>query len=90
MSTNNINDNTQTLNNNDLNFTDNHKPWTTVIRGKSTCTANMYDIQKELIDNNKEPITREDIATALQNRNLLRQTKAIQISSNIKYVSIQF
>ena len=50
----------------------------------------MYDIQKELIDNNQEPITREDIATALQNRNLLRQTKAIQISSNIKYVSIQF
>ena len=50
----------------------------------------MYDIQKELIDNNQEPITRKDIATALQNRNLLRQTKAIQISSNIKYVSIQF
>ena len=90
MSTNNINDNTQTLNNDDLNFTDNHKPWTTVIRGKSTCTANMYDIQKELIDNNQEPITREDIATALQNRNLLRQAKTIQISSNVKYVSIQF
>ena len=90
MSINNINDNTQTLNNVDLNFTNNHKPWTTVIRGKSTCTANMYDIQKELIDNNQEPITREDIATALQNRNLLRQTKTIQISANIKYVSIQF
>ena len=90
MSSNNINDNTQTLNNDDLNFTDSHKPWTTVIRGKSTCTANMSDIQKELLDNNQQPITREDIATALQNRNLLRQTKTIQISSNIKYVSIQF
>ena len=86
MSTNNINDITQTLNTNNLNFTDNHKPWpwTTVIRGKSSCTANIYDIQKELIDNNHEPINREHIATTLQNRNLLRQTKTIQISSNKK------
>ena len=64
---------------------------TTVIRGRLTCTANIYHIQKELIDNNKSPITREDIAKALHQRNLLRQTKVIQISSNInKYISIHF
>ena len=90
MSTDNINNITQTHNNDNLNFTDNHQSWTTVIRGKSTCTANIYEIQKELLDNNEEPINREHIAKALQNRNPLRQTKTIQISSNIKYVSIQF
>ena len=48
MSTETIDDITQILNNDDLNFTntDNHQPWTTVIRGKSTCTANIYNIQK--------------------------------------------
>ena len=90
MSTDNISDITQTFNNNNLNFTDNHQPWTTVITGKSTCTANIYDIQKEVLGNNEQPINREHIAKAPQNRNLLRQRKAIQISSNIKYVSIQF
>ena len=30
---------------------------TTVITGRLTCTANIYHIQKELIDNNKSPIT---------------------------------
>ena len=82
MSTYNIDDITQTLNNDNLSYTDNHQPWTTVIRGKSTCTANIYDIQKELLD--KEPTNREHIAKALQNRNILRQTKTIQISSDIK------
>ena len=53
MSSNNISDIMQTFNNDNLNFTDNHQPWTAVIRGKSTCTANIYDIQKEVLDNNE-------------------------------------
>lgn len=61
-----------------------------MVRGRSTCTANIYDIQRELIDNNQPLINRDDIAEALHKRNLLRQTKVIQISSDIKYISIQF
>lgn len=61
-----------------------------MVRGRSTCTANIYDIQRELIDNNQLLINRDDIAEGLHKRNLLRQTKVIQISSDIKYISIQF
>lgn len=61
-----------------------------MVRGRSTCTANIHDIQRELIDNNQPLINRDDIAEALHKRNLLRQTKVIQISSDIKYISIQF
>ena len=64
--------------------------WHTVIRGRRTSTANAYDIQQLLRTENKDPIIRKDIAKALHDQNLLRQTKVIQISSNLKYVSIQF
>ena len=78
------------LNNDNLSYESSYKPWKTVIRGRTTCTANIYNIQKKLLDNNKPPITPDDIAKALHHRNLLRQTKVIQLFSNIKYVSIQF
>lgn len=48
-----------------------------------------FDIQKAVPDNNKY-INRDDIAKALHKGNLLRHTKVIQISSNMKYISIQF
>ena len=83
MSQDHINDNTN-VDNNDTNYMQTYWPWTNVVRERSTCTSNMYDIQKELIDNNKPPMNRDDIAQALHKRNLLRQTKVIQISSNIK------
>ena len=44
----------------------------------------------ELISNKKEPINTENIAKSLHQRNLLLQIKVIQISSNIKFISIQF
>ena len=50
----------------------------------------MYAIQEELIANKKTIINSEDIAKSLNQRNLLRQTKVIQMSPNIKYISIQF
>ena len=86
MSENHSNDNA----NDDANYMQTYRPWTNVVRGRSTCTTNIFHIQKELIDNNKPPINRDDIAQALHKRNLLRQTKVIQILSNIKYLSIQF
>ena len=66
------------------------RSWHTVIRGRRTSTANAYDIQQLLRTENKDPIIRKDIAKALHDQNLLCQTKVIQISSNLKYVSIQF
>ena len=45
------------LNNDNLSYESSYKPCTTVIRGRWTCTANIYNIQKELLDNNKPPIT---------------------------------
>ena len=87
---NNETNNTPQLNNDELHYEDTYKPWTNVIRGRCTSTANIYDIKKELIDENIAPINCEDVANALHNKNLLRQTRVIQILSNIKYVSITF
>ena len=78
------------LANENLDYDNSYKPWTTVVRGRCTCTSNLFDIQQELIQNKKPTITRDDIAEALDKRNLLRQTKVTQFSSNIKYISIEF
>lgn len=89
MSTDNLNDPTN-LDNNDLDYNNPYRPWANVVRGRCTCTANIYAIQEELIPNKKTAINSEDIAKSLNQRNPLRQTKAIQMSSNIKYIPIQF
>ena len=80
----------QQLNNDELYDESTFRSWHAIIRGRSICTANAYDILQLLRTENKDPMNRKDIAKALQNRNLLRQTKVIQISSKLKYVSIQF
>ena len=89
MSLDDVNDTTNIIKDK-TNFTESYKPWTNLFRGRSTCTSNIYYIQRELINNDKPPINRDDIAQALQKRNLLRQTRVIQIFCNIKYVSIRF
>ena len=78
------------LDNENLDYDNSYKAWTTVVRDRCTRTANLFDIQQELIQNKKPTITRDDIAEALDKRNLLRQTKVTQFSSNIKYISIEF
>ena len=91
MSTDNINVSPESqLDSNNLDYENSYKPWATVVRGRCTCTANLFQIQKELIDNKQQAITRDDIAEALHKRKLLRQTKVIRLSSNIMYASIQF
>ena len=78
------------LNNDSLYDESSFHPWQQVIRGRSTCTSNAYDVQQTLKSENRETINRKNIAHALHSRTLLRQTKVIQISSNLKYISIQF
>ena len=80
----------QTLNNDEIFEQSSFHPWQTVVRGRSTCTANAFDIQHTLKSENQTLISRKDIAEALHKRNILRQTKVIQLSSNLKYISIQF
>ena len=53
MSIDNIDEPTE-LNNDNLQYNSTYKPWTTVIRGRSTCTANVCHIQKELLDKKKK------------------------------------
>ena len=89
MSTPDINE-TPELNDDDLNIMSTFRPWNNVIRGRRTCTANLYDMQHQLIDENQDPISRKDIVKSLQDRNLLRQMNVIQISSSLKSISIQF
>lgn len=57
---------------------------------QKTDTPNIRDIQQLLQHENKRPINRDDIAKALEKRNLLKHIKTKQISSNIKLVSIEF
>ena len=68
----------------------NFKPWEQSFAGKKTCTTYIWDIQKELLHNKEKPIDRHQIANALSNKNILRQTKTIQISTNLKFASIEF
>ena len=58
--------------------------------GKKTCTSNICDLQYGLLQTGQKPITQKDIADALAKRGVLRQVETIQISSNIKFPSIEF
>ena len=84
MSENHSNDNA----NDDTNYMQTYRPRTNVVRGRSTCTTNIFHIQKELIDNNKPPINRDDIAQVLHKRNLLRQSNTNFIQYKILVNSI--
>ena len=78
------------LDNSDLDYNNSYKPWTFVVSGRSTCTAKVFNIQEELINKKLQSLDYDDVARALHNRNLLQQTKVIQISSNKKFICSQF
>lgn len=67
-----------------------YQPWQTVVRGKGTWTANMCIAQDVELEEKSVPIDKEDIAQALHERNLLRLTDFIQISSKGRFYSIKF
>ena len=74
-------------NNNNVSHQKTFKPLENYFLVKKVFTANIFDIQQELINNNERPINSHNIATVLRKRNILRQTKTIQISTNLKFVS---
>ena len=53
---------TSDFNDNNLNYEDTCKPWNNVVRGRCTCTANVYPIQRQLIDEKITPINSDDAA----------------------------
>ena len=57
--------------------------------GRGTVTANIEDIQRLVQNENKDTIDRDNTVEALAKINLLRQTKTIQISLNIKFVQFK-
>ena len=66
------------------------KPCENNFTGKKTCTSNIYDLQYGLIQTGKKSITRKDIANTLAKRCVLRQVETIQVSSKMKFASIEF
>lgn len=58
--------------------------------GKKACTANIYDIHYGLMQTEQQIINRDDIPAALEKQNVLRQVRTLQISTNIKFGSIEF
>ena len=71
-------------------YLQNFKPWEHSFAWKKTDTAYMWDIQEELLLNNEKPIDRHQIPSTLSKKNILRQRKTIQISTNLKFASIEF
>lgn len=65
-------------------------PVKTTLQEKKTCTSNIYDLQYSLIQTGKKSITRKDIANTLAKRCVLRQVETIQVSSKMKFASIEF
>ena len=75
--------------NQNLQYFHNLKSQENTLTGNKTSTSNIYDLQFGPIQTNEKTMNREDIAEALVKRNILRQVKTIQTSSNIKFVSIE-
>ena len=77
-------------NENNKSYWEHFKPWENPFVGKKTCTTYIWDMQEEFRHNGERLINRDTVAKALAKRNILRQTKTTQISTNLKFVSLEF
>lgn len=71
-------------------FDNPYEPWKNITKTTRTVTTSIRGIQQALYKEKTDPIKTKDIAEALEDRNLLRQTQFIQISSNKKFLAITF
>ena len=78
------------VNDENKSYWSNFKPWENPFVGQKTCTTYVWDIQHELLHNKEKPIGRDQFAKDLAKRNILRQTKTIQISADLKFISLEF
>ena len=77
----------------EINFDNPYEPWKNITKLTKTVTTSIKGIQETLYKENKDRknlIKEEHIAAALANRNLLRLTHTIQISSNKQFLAITF
>ena len=71
----------------DLGFYHGYEPWRTLIQGIKTATAYIKPFNQL---SRQTKINRDNIAEALAKKNILRQTRTIQLSSNRKFASVEF
>ena len=71
----------------DLGFYHGYEPWKTVIQGIKTATACIKPFNQLSC---QIKINRDNISEALAKKNIFRQTRTIQLSSNIKFASVEF
>ena len=79
--------------NNEIQFDNPYEPWKNIIKQTKTVTTSIKGIQETLYKEhkNKDNLLKEaDIAKALADRNILRLTHTIQISSNKQFLAITF
>ena len=77
----------------DINFDNPYEPWKNITKLTKTVTTSIKGIQETLYKENKGKkhlLKEADIAAALANRNLLRLTHTILISSNRQFLAITF
>ena len=76
--------------NEDLGFDHPYEPWKNTTRQIKMVTASIRSIKQIYRKEYKRSLTTDDFAEALLKRGVLRNTIAIQISSNQNYISIEF
>ena len=79
--------------NDEINCDNPCEPWKNITKLTKTVTTSIKGIQETLYKENKDRknlLKEEDIAESLANRNLLRLTHTIQISSNRQFLAITF
>ena len=81
------------LDDEDINFDNSYEPWKNVTKLTKTVTTSIKGIQQTRLKESKDKqqlLKEEDIAEALAERNVLRLTHTIQISSNKQFLDITF
>ena len=71
----------------DLGFYHGYEPWNSIVQSIKTATAYIKPFQQL---SRQVKINRDNIAEALARKNILRQTRTIQLSSNRKFASVEF
>ena len=81
------------LDDEDINFDNPYEPWKNVTKLTKTVTTSIKGIQQTRLKESKDKqqlLKEEDIAEALAERNVLRLTDTLQISSNKQFLAITF
>ena len=79
-----------TIHDDNLIFDNPYEPWKNLIKTTRTVTTNIKGLQKTLRRERDRFLDHNDFAEALDDRDVLRLTETIQVSSNKNFLSITF